>query len=100
VSNRRTASHALNERGSAVFRWRIRVRSEQPHPIDDAEIIYRRLFSSVLNRASVTIARTSYMVGQPNREVLWGVDIWDEREHRWDVIVEGKSRLKANAGPS
>jgi hypothetical protein len=99
MSNSQPAGRAINSPGSAVFRWRIRVKSEQPHPIDDAEIIYRRNFTAVMNRASVTVARTSYMVGQANREVLWGVDIWNDRAHRWDMIIEGKSRLRKGAGP-
>jgi hypothetical protein len=97
VSNSHAASRAINSPGSAVFKWRIRVKSEQPHPIDDAETIYRRNFTAVLNRASVTVARTSYMVGQPNREVYWGVDIWNEQTHKWDMIVEGRSRLRKGA---
>jgi hypothetical protein len=99
VSNSHPAGRAINSPGSAVFKWQIRVKSVEPVKIDDAEIIYRRSFTAVLDRASVTIARTSYMVGQPNREVYWAIDIWNDQRQRWDQIIDGRSRLKKGAGP-
>jgi hypothetical protein len=54
----------------------------------------------VLARAYSTVRRTSYMVGQPNREVLWAIDRWNYAKHEWQAIMNGKSRLAKGAGPS
>ena len=90
----------LHTASGPTGRWQIRVLSREPHEIRDTEIVFRRTLREVLARAYVTVRRTSYMVGQPNREVLWAIDRWNYAANRWEPIINGKSRLRKGAGPS
>jgi hypothetical protein len=83
-----------------VGRWQIRILSREPWLIENSEIIFRPTLREVLERVSTQVRRTSYMVGQPNREVLWAVDRWNYAARRWEPIINGKSRLRKGAGPS
>jgi hypothetical protein len=90
----------LHNGSGPIGKWQIRVLSREPWLIEDSEVLYVRTLREVLGRAYSTIRRTSYMVGQPNREVLWAIDRWNYAKHEWQAIMNGKSRLSKGAGPS
>ena len=101
MSNTRNTQPApLHTSSGPVGRWQIRVLSREPHLISDSEVIFRRTLREVLARAYTTVRRTSYMVGQPNRTVLWAIDRWDYNRNVWVPIINGKSKLREEAGPS
>jgi hypothetical protein len=102
VSNTDIALAAGNSAaiGDSKHRWQIRIQSREPHLINDSEILYETTMRPVLSRCYTLVRRTSYMVGQPNREVLWAVDRWNWRRGEWQTALEGKSRLRKGAGPS
>lgn len=76
-------------------KWQIRIRSEEPTLIEFKEIHYEP--SMPMEECGKLVWRTSYMVGAPNREVWWAVDLWVDGH--WECKVDGKSRLKETAKP-
>jgi hypothetical protein len=82
-----------------VGKWQIRILSREPVLIEDSEVLFVSTLREVLGRCYTTVRRTSYMVGQPNREVFWAIDRWNYLAHKWEPIINGKSRLAKGAGP-
>ena len=72
------------------FQWRLW--SDEPHKITDGEVMDRQDIRDVIMRCMQQVARASYMVGQPNREVRWRVDIW--QNEKWQQVCDGVSRVK------
>ena len=81
--------------GKPVFKWQIRIRSEQPTVIDFKSEEYDT--NAPMLECYKLIRRTSFMVNGPNREVWWAIDLWDSKKHKWETVVDGKSTLKQNA---
>lgn len=79
--------------------WQIRVMSKEPTLIQDKELISARTLREVMERARVTVTRTSYMVNGPNREVKWSVDRWNYKKQEWQSIIQGTSRLTEGRKP-
>jgi hypothetical protein len=48
----------------------------------------------VITRTYVLAARTSFMVEGPNRWAHWAISQWNEKRREWDVIADGKSKVK------
>jgi hypothetical protein len=82
--------------GKPLFKWQIRIRSEDPTLIEYTELLYQP--EMPMMDLYKLVRRTSYMVEGPNREVWWAVDIWDKQKHDWKVTMEGKSKLHNGAG--
>ena len=89
----------LQTSNGPVGKWQIRILSREPFLIEDSELLFRPTLREVLARCYTTVRRTSYMVGQPNREVLWAIDRWNYKAEKWEPIINGKSRLAKGAGP-
>lgn len=83
---------------SSSDRFQVRVRSEAPTLIEDAEIVTGSLAKARV-RCYVLVRRTSYMVNGPNREVLWAIDGWNPKRQKWETVVSGKSTLAAGSAP-
>jgi hypothetical protein len=83
--------------GKPLFKWQIRIRSEEPTLIEYSEILFQP--NQPMHDLYKLVRRTSYMTEGPNREVWWGVDRWDISGHRWECVMEGKSKLHNGAGP-
>jgi hypothetical protein len=87
----------------SVRRFQLRLHVEAPFEIDDTELMDAQDLRAVGGRMMVNVARASYMVNGPNREVFWEINLWSTKRHRWEQIAEGKSRQKdtilANTNP-
>lgn len=82
-------------------RYVIRVMVTQPHPINNAQPFTARnhddaMGSSVMSEA---IARASYMVNGPNREVLWSLECWNAKRRNFETVIQGKSTYPRKAPP-
>lgn len=80
-----------------VPRWQIRILSNEPVKINYTEHVSEPTLRPVLNRARTLIGRTSYMVNGPNREVMWSIERWITNDRKWVTVMQGRSRLRANA---
>jgi hypothetical protein len=75
--------------------FRIDLRSNEPVELHDQELIHTQDIREVVRRCMTQVARTSYMVGQPNREVYWKIEQWNsERGGKWEEIANGRSKIK------
>jgi hypothetical protein len=86
-------------RPDQIPKWQIRIRSEEPYLIDNEETLDGWTMEDIYQRLYITIHRTSYMVNQPNRWVWWAVDRWSYKKGGWVNLINGKSRLHADAKP-
>lgn len=78
-----------------VRRWQIRIMVDEPVEIRDSEMMDRQDISDVMARCMQQVARASYMVRGPNREVRWAVDLWGHKGRQvWTNVCVGKSTLK------
>lgn len=90
----------LHTQTGPVGKWQIRILSPEPWLIEDSEVMYVQTLREVMGRCYTIVRRTSYMVGQPNREVMWAIDRWNHGRKEWQAIINGKSRLAKGAMPS
>ena len=74
------------------FKWSLEV--DEPWVIHDFEIMDRQDIRDVMQRCLQQVARASYMVNGPNREVRWWVEYFNDKKHRWMKVCDGKSRVK------
>jgi hypothetical protein len=82
--------------GKPIYKWQVRIRSEEPTVIDFKEVHYGNMMPT--HELYTLVRRTSYMVEGPNREVWWAVDIW--KNDAWECIIDGKSKLHKGAAAS
>lgn len=84
-------------------RWQIRILSDKPWIIQDAEEIHTNELRDVLARTGLLVHRTSWMVNGPNREVCWAVDEFkgskDGSEGNWLNRISGKTTVPKRYGP-
>ncbi len=85
----------MDGKGRPLFKWQIRIRSEEPVLIEFSEQHFGPV--APMGEVYTLVRRTSYQVEGPNREVWWAVDIW--KDDKWVVVTDGKSRLKADMPP-
>jgi hypothetical protein len=83
----------IPERTISVRRFCIRLLVKKPWPINDQEIMDKQDFREVVERAMILVARASYMVNGPNREVFWSIE-WLSSPHHWETVMQGRSRIK------
>ena len=90
---------ASMERTQRRWKFQIRTQCADGVLIADKEVMEEWDFRKVMMRASQLFSRTSFVVGGRNREVLWAVDIWDEKEHDWRMMCGGKATLPKGGTP-
>jgi hypothetical protein len=73
--------------------WQVRIMVKEPWEIKDTQL-FNGTFDLVLDRAMTDVARTSYMVNGPNREVYWSIEQWETGKHKWRPVMQGRSRVK------
>jgi hypothetical protein len=95
VSNSKRAA-MVDGNGKSIYKWQIRIRSEEPTLIEYTEMLYEP--DMPMAEVYKLVRRTSYMVEGPNREVWWAVDIW--KNDNWECVIDGKSTLQAGAAAS
>jgi hypothetical protein len=79
----------------SVRRWQVRIEVDEPNVIRDSEVMDRQDMRDVMARAMQQVARASYMVNGPNREVRWAIDLWGHNGRQvWTNVCIGKSTLK------
>lgn len=85
--------------GSRQF-YCIRLMVKQPHAIADQQFFTARNHDQAQRhpRMSEAIARASYMVNGPNREVLWSLECANKKRRVWETVIQGKSVYPKN-GP-
>lgn len=74
------------------FRWGLRV--EEPWKITDGEEMRSQSVTTVMARCHQQVARASFMVNGPNREVYWWVEEYNILRHDWREICRGRSKVK------
>lgn len=97
MTNTRKSKLLVDDKGQTAYKWQIRIRSEEPTVIDFKEMHYD--MKAPMEECGKLVWRTSYMPGQPNREVWWAVDLWDPSKQEYTCVIDGKSRLRDSAGP-
>lgn len=75
-------------------RWQIRLMSHEPVELKDTVFMDTCYLQEVIERTMTLVARASFMVGQPNREVLWSIEQWDRKRQKWETVAQGRSRVK------
>lgn len=75
-------------------RFKLDIRSREPTEIHDITFVDATDAREVVSRIMTLAARTSYMVGQPNRRVFCRVDLWDDKRREWDVVMEFETKVK------
>jgi hypothetical protein len=91
LSNRKR-SNAVPAITVSVRRFRVSIRSHEPVELNDEELIDNQDLTEVFDRAMTSVARASFMVEGPNREVFWSISVWQDA--RWLLVMEGRSRVK------
>jgi hypothetical protein len=75
-------------------RWKIDIISHQPVELHDTEFIDNKDVRPVIYRCYTQVARTSFMVNGPNREVYWTISQWNDKRRVWEEIASGRSKVK------
>lgn len=75
-------------------RWKLDVRSHDPVEIHDVTFMDSQDAREAISRIMTLAARTSYMVGQPNRYVFGKVSLWDEKRREWNEVMNFRTRVK------
>jgi hypothetical protein len=72
--------------------WVIKLWSKQPVELQDTEYLTERDVRDVIARCMMLVARTSFMVGQPNREVYWSISV--KAVSGWRSVMNGRSKVR------
>jgi hypothetical protein len=80
-------------------RYALRCWSLEPHEIKDHGEFRAVDHEDAIHRDQVSqaIARMSYMVNGPNRDVRWSIEWWNPNTHKLESILQGVSRYPKRA---
>lgn len=96
-------TETVQARTVSVRAFQLHTYADEPNRVRDIERRDERDIQEVISRMMVNAARVSYIVDGPNREVYWMIAMFCNNHGRWEMIAEGKSKLRdrvlANTNP-